>query len=169
MNPGDHYFDPDYATGCIPLELAMKHPGIDLFKMMLAGELPSPPIAKTLNFKLTEAEEGRAVFRGVPLFDHYNPLGTIHGGWPATLLDSALGCCVQTVLPAGTGYTTIEFKVNLVRPLSKDTGEVICEGKLIHRGRTTATSEATIKTASEGKLIAHGTETCAIFPLAGRG
>lgn len=164
MHPGYRYYEPDAPTGSIPMEMVRTHSGIELFQKMIAGELPPPPIAKLLNFSLTEAEEGRAVFRGVPLAEHYNPLGTVHGGWPATLLDSALGCAVQTLLPAGTGYTTIEFKVNLVRPLSKDTGEVVCEGRAIHRGRTIATSEATI-TTSAGKLIAHGTETCAIFPI----
>lgn len=151
-------------VGCIPLELAMKHTGMELFEMMLAGDIPPPPIAKTLNFVLHEVEKGRAVFRGVPQFDHYNPMGTVHGGWASTLLDSALGCAVQSALPRGTGYTTIEFKVNLVRPLSQDSGEVLCEGKLIHLGRTTATSEARL-TNGQGKLIAFGTETCAVFPI----
>ena len=159
---------PDAAVGTIPLELVHKHSGIELFDMMIAGELPPPPISRTLNFRLTEAEKGRAVFRGVPLFEHYNPLGTVHGGWPATILDSALGCAVQTMLPKGIGYTTVEFKVNLVRPMFETTGEVVCEGRVIHMGRTIATSEATLKNA-EGKLIAHGTETCAIFPLGSKG
>ena len=99
---------PDAAVGTIPLELVQKHSGIELFDMMIAGELPPPPISRTLNFRLTEAEKGRAVFRGIPLFEHYNPLGTVHGGWPATILDSALGCAVQTMLPKGVGYTTVE-------------------------------------------------------------
>ncbi len=157
-------FAEDAKTGTIPLELAHNMRGIDLFHEMIAGRLPPPPIAKLLNFSLTRAEEGFAEFRGIPLAEHYNPLGTVHGGWPATILDSALGCCVQTMLPAGTGYTTIEFKVNLMRPMSDTTGEVICIGRVIHLGRTTAVSEATLKTA-DGKLIAFGTETCAIFPL----
>lgn len=164
MEAGHRYLDRNASTGTIPIELARKHSGLELFAKMISGELPPPPIAKTLNFQLSEAEEGRAVFRGVPLAEHYNPLGTVHGGWPAALLDSALGCAVHTKLPAGTGYTTIEFKVNLVRPLSEQTGEVICEGRVVHMGRTIATSEGSIKTA-EGKLIAHGTETCAIFPI----
>ena len=151
-------------VGTIPLEMAMKHSGVELFDMMLSGEIPPPPIAKTLNFVLQDAEKGRAVFRGIPLFEHYNPLGVVHGGWASTILDSALGCAVQTALPAGMGYTTIEFKVNLVRPLTKDSGEVLCEGKLIHLGRTTATSEAKL-TNRDGKLVAFGTETCAVFPI----
>ena len=168
MSEDNRVIPADAAAGTIPFELAQKHSGLELMAMMVAGELPPPPIARTLNFKLTEAEKGRAVFRGIPLFDHYNPLGTVHGGWPATILDSALGCAVQTMLPSGTGYTTVEFKVNLVRPMFETTGEVVCEGTVIHMGRTIATSEATLKNA-EGKLIAHGTETCAIFPLGSKG
>ncbi|MEZ5872503.1 MAG: PaaI family thioesterase [Nitratireductor sp.] len=168
MSDTKNVFPPETSVGSIPLEYVSSHTGIELFEKMLAGELPSPPIAKTMNFTLSEAEKGRAVFRGTPLFDHYNPLGTVHGGWAATILDSALGCCVHTMLPAGIAYTTIEFKVNLVRPMFSETGPVVCEGKVIHFGRTIATSEATLKTL-DGKLIAHGTETCAIFPLGSKG
>jgi uncharacterized protein (TIGR00369 family) len=167
-DPGDKAMSHDQPTemdvGHIPLELLRKHSGLDQLRMLLEGKLPPPPIARTLGFYLAEAEEGRAVFRGTPRYDHYNPLGVVHGGWTATLLDSALGCAVHTMLPAGMGYTTIEFKVNLVRPLSEKSGEIVCEGRIVHFGRTIATSEATLKTA-DGKLIAHGTETCAIFPL----
>jgi uncharacterized protein (TIGR00369 family) len=164
MSTGGRYFPDDIAAGVIPPKLLRDVAGIDLFHMMLAGKLPPAHIAKTLNFNLTEVSDGLAVFRGQPLLEHYNPAGTVHGGWVATLLDSALGCCVQTKLPAGTGYTTIEFKVNLIRPLFAHSGEVACEGRVVHFGRTTAVSEATLKTM-DGKLIAMGTETCAIFPL----
>jgi uncharacterized protein (TIGR00369 family) len=153
-------------VGHLPLDVLRQHSGLEQLRMVLEGKLPPPPISRTLDFRLTEAEEGRAVFRGNPSYAHYNPLGVVHGGWTATLLDSALGCAVHSMLPAGIGYTTVEFKVNLVRPLSEDSGEVICEGRVVHFGRTIATSEATLKTAS-GKLIAHGTETCAVFPLPG--
>ncbi len=154
----------DTQYGLVPRELAFEKPAIELFDMMLRGEIPQPPISRTLNFKLTDASKGRAVFRGTPLADFYNPMGSVHGGWPATLLDSSLGCAVHTMLPAGIGYSTVEFKIHLVRPMFENTGEVVCEGKIVHFGRTIATSEASIHTA-EGKLIAHGTETCAIFPL----
>ena len=157
-------FAENAEAGTIPIELVRQKSGMDLFHDMLAGRLPPAPIARTLNFNLSEVSDGVAVFRGVPLFEHYNPLGTVHGGWMATLLDSALGCCVHTKLPAGVGYTTIEFKVNLTRPLFKESGEVVCEGRVVHFGRTTAVSEATLRTA-DGKLIAMGTETCAIFPI----
>jgi len=158
----------DKNIGILPIEMVAKHTGIELFNMMIAGEIPRPAMGDTLNFKLTEAEVGRVVFKGTPTEAHYNPMGTVHGGWLSAILDSALGCCVHTTLPAGMAYTTVEFKVNLVRPLFAHSGEVICEGKFIHVGRTIATSEATLKTA-EGKLIAHGTETCAIFPLGSKG
>ncbi|MCP4185086.1 MAG: PaaI family thioesterase [Hyphomicrobiales bacterium] len=130
--------------------------------MMAAGVLPGPPIAKLMNFKLTEVSKGCAVFCGIPNLDHYNPAGTVHGGWPATLMDSAMGCAVQSMLPVGLLFSTIEFKINLVRPLFDNNGEIICESNIIHFGRTTATSEAKMKKL-DGKLVAHGTATCAIF------
>jgi uncharacterized protein (TIGR00369 family) len=154
----------DVEAGVIPPERLRDMPGIELFQDMLAGKLPPAHIAKLMNFNLTNAGDGVAVFRGVPLLEHYNPAGSVHGGWMATLLDSALGCCVQTKLPAGTGYATIEFKVNIVRPLFAHSGEVVCEARVVHMGRTTAVSEGTLKTA-DGKLVAMGTETCAIFQL----
>src|SRR5437763_4472442 len=92
--------------------------GLALFEAMIAGELPAPPISQTLDFILVEAQFGRVVFQGRPGLVHYNPMGIVHGGWFATLLDSALGCAVQSVQPAGTGYTTAELKVNIVRPLT---------------------------------------------------
>ena len=151
-------------VGTIPLDMVRTHPGLDLIRMMIAGELPPPPISRTFKFAPVEADEGRAVFRGMPLYDHYNPAGVVHGGWHATLLDSAMGCAVQTMLPAGTGFTTVEFKVNLVRPLLQDSGEVTCEGKVVSFGRTIATADGRL-VDMKGKLIAHGTATCAIRPL----
>lgn len=153
--------------GSIVPEMIMQHSGLELLQMMARGEIPGPPIAKVMNFILDEVELGRAVFRGAPTLDHYNPAGTVHGGWPATILDSALGCAVQSKLPAGVIFTTIEFKVNLVRPLFDDSGEVTCEGNVVHFGRTIATSEARLIRA-DGKLVAHGTSTCAIFPMRGK-
>ena len=116
-----------------------------------------------LAFQLVEADHGRAVFRGVPKAEFGNPHGTLHGGWASTLMDSALGCAVHSTMDAGEGYTTVELKVNLTRPITEQTGEVICEGHIVHRGRRVATAEATLKD-SAGKLLAHGTETCLIFP-----
>ncbi|AXS39555.1 PaaI family thioesterase [Breoghania sp. L-A4] len=137
--------------------------GLEVLQGIIDARLPAPPIARTLSFALREAEHGRAVFAGTPTFDSYNPLGTVHGGWTATLLDSALACAVHSTLAAGEGYTTMEFKVNCVRPITEATGELVCEGRIIHRGRRMATSEASLRDA-DGTLYAHGTETCMIFP-----
>jgi uncharacterized protein (TIGR00369 family) len=164
MQKPTRYVPEDAIPGVIPRERMRDTAGIDLFHEMIAGKLPPAHIAKTLNFTLSDVGDGFAQFRGEPMVDFYNPAGTVHGGWMATLLDSALGCCVQTKLPAGFGYTTIEFKVNLIRPLFANSGEIICDGRVVHFGRTTAVSEATLKT-SDGKLVAMGTETCAIFKL----
>ena len=138
--------------------------GIELLQRVVDGIYPTPPIGRQLGFAISEVSPGRAVFRGVPGEQHLNPLGSVHGGWAATLLDSALACSVQTLLEVGEAYTTAEFKVNLIRPISPQTGEVVCEGKVVHRGRTLAVSEATLKDAN-GKLLAFGTETCSIFPV----
>lgn len=151
-------------SGCIPSELYLNHTGLELFQMIISGELPQPPIGKTLCFEMAEAQEGRVVFKGTPNFSHYNPLGSVHGGWYGAILDSALSCAVQSKLPAGMLYTTAEYKINMIRPMFDTTGEVICEGKAIHVGRTIGTSEARI-IDKNGKLIAHGTATCAIFSI----
>lgn len=136
--------------------------GMQIFEAMLAGELPYPPIADTLDFMLVEAEFGRAVFQGRPQLRHYNPLGTVHGGWFATLLDSAVGCAVHTTMPPDTSYTTVELKLNIVRPLTDKVTLVRAEGKLIHAGRRMATAEARLFDVDD-KLYAHATTTCFIF------
>ena len=136
--------------------------GLALFQAMIAGELPAPPISRTLDFILVEAEHGRVVFQGRPGFAHYNPMGMVHGGWFATLLDSALGCAVASILPAGKAYTTAELKVNIVRPLSDKVPFVRAEGHIIHGGNRMATADARL-TGADGKLYAHGSTTCFIF------
>ncbi|PTM98741.1 PaaI family thioesterase [Mycoplana dimorpha] len=151
--------------GTLPLDVVARDGGLKVLKAMLAGELPAPPLAATLDFTLTEVGDGRVVFKGVPSRHHLNPLGTVHGGWTAAVMDSALGCAVFATTLPGEAYTTIEFKVNLVRPVHPEMGEVLCEGRVVHRGRTIATSEAWLRDGN-GKLLAHGTETCAIFPIA---
>ena len=157
-----YWYDESQQFGSIPVDQLLTVPGLELAKKMIAGELPAPPMAKLMNFYMAEADEGRAVFKGTPLAEHYNPSGVVHGGWAGAILDSALGCCVWTMVPVGMAYTTAEFKVNLIRPITDKTGEVVCEGKVIHMGRKLATCEGTLKTL-DGKLLAHGTETCAIF------
>ena len=136
--------------------------GMQVFEAMLAGEIPHSPIAQTLDFMLVEVEYGRAVFQGRPLLRHYNPLGSVHGGWFATLLDSALGCAVHSTLEAGRGYTTAELKVNIVRPLTDQVPLVRAEGKVIHLGRRMATADARL-TGPDGKLYAHASTTCFLF------
>jgi len=136
--------------------------GLELFKAMIAGELPAPPISQTLDFILVEAEHGRVVFQGRPGFAHYNPMGMVHGGWFATLLDSALGCAVASILPAGKAYTTVELKVNIVRPLSDKVPFVRADSRIIHGGNRMATADARL-TGPDGKLYAHGSTTCFVF------
>src|SRR2546427_5406153 len=136
--------------------------GIEYLKALQSGELPPPPIAVLLGMSITEVNEGRVVFIAEPSEYHYNPLGTVHGGVLATLLDSALGCAVQSMLPAGTSYTTLELKVNYLRPVTTKTGTVYCEGKIIYVGGRVATAEGRL-TDAEGKLYAHGTTTCIIL------
>jgi uncharacterized protein (TIGR00369 family) len=138
--------------------------GLEIISAVLGGELPYPPIAQTLDFLLIEVSEGRAVFQGTPGPAHLNPLGTIHGGWYATLLDSALGCAVHTMLPPGRGYTTAELGVNLVRAIGSKAPRVRAEGKVIHCGRQLATAEARLY-GPDGTLYAHATTTCLVFEL----
>ena len=142
--------------------------GLEMMQAMLRGEIPYAAIAKTLDFLIVEVDAGRAVFQGAPGPQHLNPLGGIHGGWYATLLDSALGCAVHTLLPAGRAYTTAELSVNLVRaiPIGKDSKapRVRAEGKVIHCGRQLATAEARI-VGPDGTLYAHGTTTCLVFEM----
>ena len=136
--------------------------GLEYLRKIVASELPRPPIAGLMNFNITEVSEGRAVFTVEPAEYHYNPIGVVHGGLAATLLDSAMGCAVHSTLPAGGGYTTLEIKVNYIRPMTAETGRVRCEAKVIHVGGRTASAEGRVVDES-GKLYAHGTTTCIIF------
>jgi len=154
----------DAGFGVVPLEQARTLDGLTLFKGLMEGRFPAPPIAKVLGFKLTEVELGRVVFTYTPVFEHYNPLGTVHGGIAATLLDSVMGCCIHTTLKAGLGYTTVEIKVNFVRAMTDKTGPVRVEGRTINVGSRIATSEGKLYDGA-GKLLAHGTTTCLIFPI----
>jgi uncharacterized protein (TIGR00369 family) len=137
--------------------------GMEYMTAVVTGEVPPPPIAVTMRFGPIEVEEGRAVFAGEPGEEHYNPIGVVHGGYAATLLDSALGCAVHTTLPAGVGYTSLGLEAKYVRPITRDTGRVICEANVLYRGRRQATSEANLTAAESGKLLAHGVATCMIL------
>jgi uncharacterized protein (TIGR00369 family) len=146
-----------------PEQLAGKT-GLEVLQAMVRGEIPFAEIAKTLDFTLMEVSEGRAVFQGTPRTQHLNPLGTIHGGWFATLLDSALGCSVHTMMPPGRGYTTAELSVNYVKGLTPRVARVRAEGKVIHCGRQLATAEARL-VGPDGTLYAHATTTCLVFEI----
>jgi uncharacterized protein (TIGR00369 family) len=146
-----------------PQELAGRS-GLDVMQAMLRGELPYPPIAQTLDFTIIEVGEGRALFQGTPGPAHLNPMGGIHGGWYATLLDSALGCAVHTMMPPGRGYTTAELSVNLVRAIGNRAPRVRAEGKVLHCGRQLATAEGKLY-GPDGTLYAHATTTCLVFEL----
>jgi uncharacterized protein (TIGR00369 family) len=136
--------------------------GLEYMRALVAGEIPRPPIAWSLGFELAEVEEGRAVFTLTPAEYHYNPIGMVHGGVAATLMDSAMGCAVHSLLPAGVGYTTLELKLNFLRPMTRDTGPVRAEGSVLHAGTRTALAEARLVDAA-GKLLAHATSTCLIL------
>lgn len=138
--------------------------GFEFLRAIINGELPAAPIAQTLGFLIVDGEPGRIVFQGTPGKEHYNPLGSVHGGYFCTLLDSAVGCAVQSVLPKGFGYTTLEIKVNMLRAMTAKTGPVRAEGKVIQVGSRVGTAEGRIIDA-DGKLYAHATTTCLIFPL----
>jgi uncharacterized protein (TIGR00369 family) len=151
------------SYGVVTPEILKDYDGLGFLQAIIAGTLPQPPVAEVLGFHLVEADKGRAVFEGVPEFRYYNPIGTVHGGFAATLLDSALGCAIFSTLLKGDTWTTLELKLNFVRALTKDTGPVYAQGRIIHRGRTVATSEGDLKDRA-GKLYAHATTTCMIFP-----
>ncbi len=149
--------------GVVDLAALVNEEGLTFLKGMLAGSRPHPPISETIGFHLVDVSEGRVVFESVPRYEHYNPIGTVHAGFAATLLDSALACSIWSTAKVGEGWTTLELKLNLVRPLTDQTGLVRAEGRVLHRGRNVATSEAQLKDLS-GRLYAHATSTCMIFP-----
>jgi uncharacterized protein (TIGR00369 family) len=137
--------------------------GLEFIRAIFEGRLPPPPIAVTMDFTGAEAEEGRVVFVGEPREFLYNPIGVVHGGYAMTLLDSAMGCAVQTMLAQGEGYTSLETSVNFVRPITTETGRVRCEATILHRGGRIATAEGKLIAEKTGKLLAHGTTTCLVM------
>jgi uncharacterized protein (TIGR00369 family) len=150
--------------GIAAMETLAGMSGCEFLQAMIRGEIPDPPITRTLDFYLLEVEPGRAVFQGQPALVHYNPIATVHGGWHATLLDSAMACAVQSIVEKGRAYTTLEFKVHCVRPLREKTGPVRAEGKVVASGRRMATAEGRLFDA-DGKLYSHGTTTCMLLDL----
>jgi uncharacterized protein (TIGR00369 family) len=148
--------------GVVEPALAARDSGQAFLLKLLDGTHPAPPFSEVCDIWPTEIEAGRVVFEAVPSARFYNPMGTVHGGWISTVLDSAMGCAVHSMLKPGQAYTTAELKVNFVRPLFERIGKVRCEGKIIHCGGRLATSEGRL-TDLAGNLIAHGSETCFIM------
>ncbi|WP_037682418.1 PaaI family thioesterase [Streptomyces griseus] len=138
--------------------------GLDFLREILAGRLPAAPVAATLGFTLEEVEHGRAVFVLVPGEEHYNPIGSVHGGVYATLLDSAAGSAVQSVLPRGMGYTSIDLTLKFLRPVTVDTGKVRAIGTVLNSGRRTALAQAELRDSAD-RLLAHATSSCMLFPV----
>ena len=138
--------------------------GLDFVRKMFAGDLPQPPIMENVGPFDSSAEHGRVVFHSVPGIRHYNPIGSVHGGYAAILMDSAMGLAVHSTLPPGSGYTTLEFKISFIRGMSETTGTIRTEGKVLNVGRRAGTAEARI-TDNKGRLLAHATTTCLVFEL----
>lgn len=154
----------DSRFGLIPPDAWREESGLEIFQKMLTGEYPQAPFAGTLDFRLEKIEKGRAEFVGAAKIDFYNPFGTTHGGYIATLLDSAMACAVSSTLRAGQGSTSLEFKINFVRPVFDRTGTLRAVGETINVGRQMATAEGKL-IDENGKLYAHATTTCFIFDL----
>lgn len=158
---GSHEFSWEDPTPT--LTAGLERSGLEIWRDIAAGDLPRPPIGALMDFSIPEVEVGRIVFASRAKPWMLNPIGSVHGGAIATLLDSAVGCAVHTTLPAGVGYTTLELKINYVRGVSVDAGELRAEGMVIHRGGTVATAEGRLTAASDGRLLAHATTTCLIL------
>src|ERR1700730_8505585 len=154
--------------GVTPREVMASMAGIDFVRAIFDGKLPAPPIMQTIEPFDSTAEPGLVVIHSIPGFRHYNPIGSVHGGYAATLLDSVMGLAVHTMLPAGSGYTTLEFKISFIKGMTQDTGVVRSEGRTLNVGRRAATAEARI-TDSKGRLLAHATTTCLVFEIPGPG
>jgi len=156
---------PPVEYGVTPTAIMAAMPGIEFVRAIFDGQLPAPPIMQTIEPFDSTAEPGVVVMHSIPGFRHYNPIGSVHGGYAATLLDSAMGLAVHSMLPNGTGYTTLEFKVSFIKGMTKDTGPVRTEGRTLNVGRRAATAEARI-TDTTGRLLAHATTTCLVFEIA---
>ncbi len=160
--PQHHYAET--IEGLPTREQMLSMSGLDFMLGILNGTLAAPPISKTLGYRLASVEDGRVTFRGTPQFHTMNPIGTVHGGWYGTLLDSCMACAVMTRVPKGSAYTTLEYKVNITRAIPIGT-EIIAEGTVSHAGRTTGVAEGTIRDAETGKLYATGSTTCLIMQI----
>ena len=155
---------PEVEYGVTPTGVMASMSGLDFVRAIFSGKLPPPPIMQTIEPFDQTAEPGVVVFHSVPGFRHYNPIGSVHGGYAAILLDSAMGLAVHSALPAGSGYTTLEFKISFIRGMTENTGPVRTEGRTLNVGRRAATAEARI-TDAKGRLLAHATTTCLVFEI----
>ena len=141
-----------------------KMSGLEFLTGMMNGALPGPPIAGIMGMRLLRVEEGHVVFEGTPAFAHYNPIGSVHGGWFGTMLDSCMACAIQSTQPAGRGYTTLEYRVNILRPVFETTGALRAAGTVRHVGRRTGVAEGQIEDEG-GRLYATGSTTCMMLDL----
>ena len=155
---------PTVEYGVTPTSVMASMSGLEFVRDIFEGRLPPPPIMQGIEPFDQTAEPGVVSFHSVPGFRHYNPIGSVHGGYAAILLDSAMGLAVHTTLPAGTGYTTLEFKISFIKGMTEHTGPVRTEGKTFSVGRRDATAEARI-TDTNGRLLAHATTTCLVFEI----
>ncbi|MER5396313.1 PaaI family thioesterase [Streptomyces sp. NPDC002599] len=154
----------DWEDPAVSAAAVAEYSGLEFLREMQAGRLPAPPISATVGMTLDEVEHGRVVFSLVAGEEHYNPIGSVHGGVYATLLDSAAGCAVQSVLPRGTGYTSLDLNVKFLRPVTVDTGRIRAVGTVLNSGRRTALAQAELLDAG-GRLLAHTTSSCLLFPV----
>src|SRR5271167_3330217 len=155
---------PKVEYGVTSIDVIASMAGIDFVRAIFDGRLPAPPIMQTIEPFDSTAEPGVVAFHSIPGFRHYNPIGSVHGGYAAILLDSAMGLAVHSTLPPGTGYTTLEFKISFIRGMTEDTGPVRSEGRTLNVGRRAATAEGRI-TDAKGRLLAHATTTCLVFEI----
>ena len=154
------------AVGLVPMEEILGKSGVDFLRDLSAGRSPMPPMSAVIPFAPIEVEVGRMVFRAVPEARFFNPMASVHGGYAATLLDSAMGCAVHSTLQAGEGYTSLEIKITFHKPITPETGELRIEGRILARGARVGSAEGRI-TSPGGELLASGTTTCLIFPVTG--
>src|SRR6187402_1319034 len=164
MAPMDDQSTPKIEYGVTPTDKMASMSGLDFVRAIFDGRLPAPPIMQSIEPFDSTAEPGVVAFHSIPGFRHYNPIGSVHGGYAAILLDSAMGLAVHSALPAGTGYTTLEFKISFIKGMTEHTGTVRTEGRTLSVGRRTATAEARI-TDAKGRLLAHATTTCLVFEI----
>jgi uncharacterized protein (TIGR00369 family) len=163
--PMDDTSAPKLEYGVTPTQVMTSMAGIDFVRAIFERRLPEPPIMQTVEPFDCSAEPGVVVIHSIPGFRHYNPIGSVHGGYAAILMDSAMGLAIHSMLPAGSGYTTLEFKISFIKGMSKDSGTVRTEGRTLSVGRRAATAEARI-TDAKGRLLAHATTTCLVFEMA---